>query len=340
MTEIKNSLIEALGIDIANLEQELKREKELQSVMEAQEREAAYRERVSVASVMMQRDYTECDTLLEPILPRQGVVALVGSSDSGKSSLLRGLAMAIVAGKSDYIGFALHPRYNRAMYISTEDDEASLSRLMRMQIMDSEREQYEGLHFIFDTDNLLETIELGMQSNRPDVVIVDAFADLYTGPLNENNRVRSFLNTFSQLATKYNTLVIFLHHTGKRTESLAPSKHNAIGSQGFEAKMRLLMELRQDPTRHDIRHLCIVKGNYLSSEYKHHSFELRFTPELNFEATGERVPFAMLRQHNDEHDERAEQARALRDEGMTLQQIADMLGYKSRSSVSILLSKE
>ena len=340
MTEIKKNIIEALGIDIANLEQQLKEEARLEREIEQHEREAVYRERVSPASEMMQRDYTENDTLLEPILPRQGVVALVGSSDSGKSSLLRGLAMAIVAGRDEYIGFRLHPRYNRAMYISTEDDEASLSRLMRMQILDSEREQYEGLHFVFDTDNLLETIELGMQSHMPDVVIIDAFADLYTGPLNENNRVRSFLNTFSQLAVKYNTLVIFLHHTGKRTESLAPSKHNAIGSQGFEAKMRLLMELRQDPTRHDIRHLCIVKGNYLPSEYKHDSFELRFTPSLNFEATGERVPFALLREHNEERDERAEQARALRDEGMTLQQIADALGYKSRSSVSILLSKE
>ena len=159
MTEIKKNIIEALGIDIANLEQQLKEEARLEREIEQHEREAVYRERVSPASEMMQRDYTENDTLLEPILPRQGVVALVGSSDSGKSSLLRGLAMAIVAGRDEYIGFRLHPRYNRAMYISTEDDEASLSRLMRMQILDSEREQYEGLHFVFDTDNLLETIE-------------------------------------------------------------------------------------------------------------------------------------------------------------------------------------
>ena len=340
MSESKKSLIEALGIEIATLEEEMKREKVLQREIEVERCSTAYRERISCASEMMQRDYTDDDTLLEPILPRQGVVALVGSSDSGKSSLLRGLAMAIVAGRSEYIGFALHPRYKRAMYISTEDDEASLSRLMRMQIIDQEWEQYEGLHFIFDTDNLLETIELGMQSHTPDVVIIDAFADLYTGPMNENNRVRGFINAFSQLAVKYNTLVVFLHHTGKRTESLAPSKHNAIGSQGFEAKMRLMMELRQDPTRHDIRHLCIVKGNYLPAEYKHDSFELRFTPQLNFEATGERVPFALLREHNEERDERAEQARAMRLEGMTLQQIADALGYKNRSSVHALLSSE
>jgi hypothetical protein len=158
--------------------------------------------------------------------------------------------------------------------------------------------------------------------------------------MNENNRVRSFLNAFSQLAVKYNTLVVFLHHTGKRTESLAPSKHNAIGSQGFEAKMRLVMELRPDPERHDIRHLCIVKGNYLPSEFKHDSFELRFTPSLNFEATGERVPFNLLRERNEERDEKAELARAMREEGKSYRQIAEELGYKSATTVLNLLSKE
>ncbi|MBE6203592.1 MAG: hypothetical protein E7135_08050, partial [Rikenellaceae bacterium] len=173
----------------------------------------------------------------------------------------------------------------------------------------------------------------------PDVVIVDAFADLYTGPMNENNRVRSFIQAFSTLAARYDTLFIFLHHTGKRTESLAPSKHNAIGSQGFEAKMRLMMELRPDPERHDIRHLCIVKGNYLSNDYKHDSFELRFTDALNFEATGERVPFARLKERNEEMDEKVIMARAMREEGKTLQEIADALGYKERSGVCRLLKR-
>ena len=299
-----------------------------------------YRNHICHASEMIMTTPAESPTLLEPILPRQGVVALVGSSDSGKSSLLRGLAMAIVSGKEEYIGFRLNTRYRRAIYVSTEDDQLSIGSLMRRQTGSPtglEAMEYDGLHFIFDTDNLLATLELGLKSYVPDVVIIDAFADLYGGPMNENNRVRGFLQAFSLLATKYDTLFIFLHHTGKRTESLAPSKHNAIGSQGFEAKMRLMMELRPDPVRHDIRHLCIVKGNYLPAEYKHDSFELRFDESLNYTATGERVPFALLRERN--FDAEAEEAqkleliRSMREEGMTYQQIADELGYKDGSSI-------
>ena len=305
-----------------------------------------YKGHICHASEMIMTTESTAPTLLDPILPRQGVVALVGSSDSGKSSLLRGLAMAIVHGDEEYIGFKLNTRYRRAIYVSTEDDQQSVGSLMRRQTSapsDLEAMEYDGLHFIFDTDNLLSTLELGLRSYVPDVVIVDAFADLYTGPLNENNRVRGFIQAFSQLAAKYDTLFIFLHHTGKRTESLTPSKHNAIGSQGFEAKMRLMMELRQDPERHDIRHLCIVKGNYLSSEYKHDSFELRFTPELNFEATGERVPFSLLKDRDPDKEaeeaEKLELIRSMREEGMTLKEIAENLGYKDHSAVSKLLKR-
>ena len=302
----------------------------------------SYLGRISFGSEMLLKSYEAGDALLEPILPRQGVVALVGSSDSGKSSFLRGLAMAIVSGKDEYIGFRLNARHGRAMYVSTEDDEASLARLMRRQTglqSNYDALSYDNLHFIFDTDNLLETIELGLMHRTPDVVIIDAFADLYTGPLNENNRVRGFIQAFQQLAIKYETLFIFLHHTGKRTENLASSKHNAIGSQGFEAKMRLVMELRVDNEHSDLRHLCIVKGNYLSADYKHDSFVLRFTPELNFEATGERVPFGLLREHNNDDDEKLQLIQQMRSEGYSLRKIADELGYKSKTSIVDMLKK-
>ena len=101
-----------------------------------------------------------------------------------------------------------------------------------------------------------------------------------------------------------------------------------------------MMELRPDPDQHDLRHLCVVKGNYLSDEYKHDSFVLRFSPGLNFEATGERVPFCALRERtDDEQEEKVALARAMRNEGKSYQQIADELGYKSRSAVQYLLNK-
>jgi hypothetical protein len=335
MNEIQNNdLVEALRRDTQRL---------IDQMLEREEAEKqTFRKYLVNGYDMLSTTTVQMDYLLSPLLPRVGVAALVGSSDSGKSTLLRSLAMAVASGAKRYLGFELLPKHHSAIYISTEDDAAAIGALMQRQLEElcTPKEAYATLDFIFETDNLIANLEAMLEDKPRDLVIVDAFADLYTGPLNENNRVRSFLNAFSQLAVKYNTLVIFLHHTGKRTESLAPSKHNAIGSQGFEAKMRLLMELRQDPERHNIRHLCIVKGNYLPSEYKHDSFELLFTPALNFEATGERVPFALLRERNEERDERVELARAMREEGKSYRQIAEELGYKTPSAVHKLLKQD
>ena len=289
---------------------------------------------------MLSKPQQSIDYLLHPILPRTGVAALVGTSDSGKSTLLRGLAMAVASGAKSYLSFPLNIYRRRAIYVATEDDESAISALMFKQIAElgTSSDDYETLDFFFETEILLHTLDATLAERPADLVVIDAFADLYIGPMNENNRVRTFLNSFSQLAQKHSTLFLFLHHTGKRTESFAPSKHNAIGSQGFEAKMRLVMELRPDPEQNDIRHLCLVKGNYLAEEFKHDSFMLRFTPGLNFEATGERVPFAMLRDRTTERDEELlEKMRDMREQGMSYRQIAESLGYKSHTAVYQML---
>ncbi len=321
----ENNIIETLRNETAKLMADLRAERK--------EQEESYKRYLVNGCNMLSTPCESVDSLLEPILPRVGLAALVGSSDSGKSTLLRGLAMAVASGAGHYLSFRLSARHHRAIYVATEDDQTALAPLMHRQIRELmlPPEAYSSLDFIFDTENLTETLDLALSNSPADLVIIDAFADLYTGPMNENNRVRSFLNTYSQLAHKHSTLIIFLHHTGKRTESLTPSKHNAIGSQGFEAKMRLVMELRADPERHHIRHLCLVKGNYLPAEYKHDSFELNFSEGLNFSSTGERVPFALLKDgqdntSDDSFNERIEQMRKLRDEGKTLREIGQQFG--------------
>ena len=330
------NLIEQLRIDTQRLIDEMAEKQEAEK--------QTFRKYLVNGFDMLNLSKEQMDCLVEPILPRVGLASLVGTSDSGKSTLLRGLAMAVASGREEYLGFALKPKYRSAIYISTEDDASAVGVLMQRQLeeLGTPKEAFASLDFVFETDNLVENLDQMLEDKPRDLVVVDAFADLYTGPMNENNRVRSFLNHFSQLAIKHSVLIIFLHHTGKRTEMLNPSKHNAIGSQGFEAKMRIMMELRPDPTQYDLRHLCIVKGNYLPAEYMHDSFVLRFSPGLNFTATGERVPFSCIRDRSDEEGEdKATLARAMRDEGKTLQEIADALGYKNRSSVfSLIKGKE
>jgi len=229
--------------------------------------------------------------LVENLLIKQGLSSVVGTSDCGKSTFLRQLAVSVVAKHDYFLDFKINATHNAGIYVSTEDDELSLNYLLNKQNQEFRLEPTElsDLIFIFDSTNLLEKLEEVLQRKGLDFIIIDAFADLFSGNLNQTNDVRCFLESYNILAKKYHCAIIFLHHTGKRTETLEPSKNNVIGSQGYEAKMRLLLELRPDYVDNSKRHLCILKANYIPKHLKDKSYVLNFSENMVFANTGDRV---------------------------------------------------
>jgi RecA-family ATPase len=233
--------------------------------------------------------------LLDKILPSVAVGALGGSSDTGKSAFLRQLAMAIVSGEDEFLGFKINAVHRSVVYVSTEDDETATSHLMRVQNQKKHPYQnFKKLRFIFNSEDLLHKLKEKLKKAPADCIIIDTFTDIYGDDLNSSNKVRKFINDFYNVAKEHKCLLLFLHHTGKKTETLAPHKDNLLGSQGFEAKMRVVLELRKDFQKDHVRHLCIVKGNYIPSDLKKKSFVLEFDNNLVFTNTNTHVPFDQL----------------------------------------------
>ena len=293
-------------------------------------------EKEITGEMLLSRNIREIPTLLDPLLPKSGLVCLAGSSDTGKSAFLRQLSMSVSAGSKTFLGMRLNVVHHSAIYVSTEDDEIANAYLVARQNMDMKLspQSLRGLRFMFDCENVVAELEERLSAHPADLVVVDCFSDLYMGSMNEGNQVRQFLMQYSQLANKHKCLVIFLHHCGKRTEMFMPSKHNLLGSQAFEAKMRLVLELRSDISDVTYKHLCCVKGNYLSAEYKSESIKLHFSDHLTFKETGERVPFENLLPVDSSKEAKYQLARQLKEEGQTYEQIAKKLGYKDKSSVT------
>lgn len=297
------------------------------------------------ATELFAMEYDEIPTLVGPIFPKIGIVALVGSSDTGKSSILRQLAYLVAEGSKTFLGFPIHAIHNRSIYVSTEDEEISVSTLLKKQFgKPLDKIKTGRLKYLFESDDLLKKLDEEMTKYPVDLVVIDAFSDLYEGDLNANNKVRTFLNKYSDLAKKHRCLIIFLHHTGKRTDYLAPGKDNAIGSQGFEAKMRLMIELRKDPKFPNIRHLCVVKGNYLPENYKTHSIVMNFNEYMLFENLNCYVPFEELAKISDKKEEAQTRAHQLREQGNSYTKITEQLkkeGYDfGRSTVGEWLKGE
>ncbi len=233
-------------------------------------------------------------TLIDPIFPRTGLTVLAGSSDTGKSTFLRQLAISVVRGDETFLGWPINAVHNRVIYVSTEDDKYAISYLLNKTIEeDDDIDKYENLRYVFNLDDPFEDLDIILTESPADCIIIDAFSDLFPGDMNQANKVRNFMNQFSVLAEKYGCLVIFLHHTGKRTEDFPPSKNNLLGSQGIEGKARQVIELRRDPKDAQYRHVCIVKGNYLIDDLKTHSYKLLFENQY-FTMTDDRVDFDNL----------------------------------------------
>jgi RecA-family ATPase len=306
----------------------------------AREMEQA-RNEISAEQLLLQ-DITEITCLVEPFLKQTGLACLAGSSDTGKSSLLRQLAIAIVTGQEKFIDFKLVPRHRSVIYVSTEDLERETSYLLMRQKAAHLPGELRELRFIFDTSQLLQVLDERLGSKPADMVIIDCFADTFTGDLKDTQQIRAYLNTYQTLARQHQCLFLFLHHTGKRTENFEPSKNNLLSGQGMEAKMRLVIELRTDLLNPNHRHLCIVKGNYLASAHKKESYMLKFDEQtFTFINTGERVPFEFLVKaaESDNGKSKYEEAKEMKEQGRNYEQIASSLGYNSKSSVTKLFDR-
>lgn len=280
--------------------------------------------------------------VIEPIFQMVGLACIAGGSDTGKSSFLRYLCMCIVAGFEYFIGFPIKSKHRRAIYVSSEDDELAVNFLINKQNKDMQIEssKLRDLLFVFDTENLLDKLDRMMTEKPVDLVCIDAFGDLFgNSNSNDNTQVRAFLNQYSQLAQKHQCLIIFLHHTGKGKENGAPSKNNLLGSQGIEAKMRIVMELKNDKVEANVKHLCIIKGNYLPQDAKNESFKLRFTENMVYENTGDRIPFENLKRSDDAEKEKYVKAKELKEKGLTYEKIAKEIGYANKGNVSKLIQK-
>lgn len=241
--------------------------------------------------------------LVEPIIPKVGVFSIVGSSDTGKSMLFRQLALCVARNQS-FIDFPVNTSHKRVLFIATEDDNMSTSYLLRKQAGSSE--SLNNIRFHFETENIPEYLERELSVWPADLIVIDAWSDVFGQNLNDSSLIRATLNTYRTIANKYTCAIGFLHHTGKRTQKLVPSKDNILSGQGFEAKMRLVMELRSDSSDDSYKHLCIVKGNYLSREYKNSSYKLHLDSEtFLFSNTGERVPFDQLAEPTEDRSGKA-----------------------------------
>lgn len=279
--------------------------------------------------------------LLQGVFEKTGLACIAGATDTGKSMLLRDLAFAISQEETEFLGFKLNTITNKVLFISTEDSKSKTAELLKIQSEGLVHESLNRIRFLFNPENAIKEVDAELKKEPVDLIIGDCYSDLYQGDAINSNEIRSYLSKWQKLSEVHNCLVLFLHHTNKRSEFDQPSKHNLHGGQGFQAKMRTVVELRADLNHKDKRHLCIVKGNYLRAEQKDRSFVLYFDNEnLRFTSKGERADYSTLYEPKIDFEriEMYKRAAILKSEGLTNKKIAPHLNL-SEATISRLLNE-
>ena len=179
------------------------------------------------------------------------------------------------------------------------------------------------LKYVYNTEGIIKNLRKVVSTNCVDLIIIDSYADLFTGSMNNSNEVRSFLNMYNSIANEFGVTTVFLHHTKKASAGMVPNKNSILGSQGFEAKMRSVLMLTQDDSQESLRHLCIVKNNYLPESEKSMSYVLRFNEHLAFDNTGDKVKLNDLAL-----EDWIEDAKKMKEDGMSYREISDKLSNK------------
>lgn len=289
--------------------------------------------RVISAGELLRTPAIEVPMLADGILTKSGLSIFAGMSDLGKSAFVRQLAVYVVTGQEYFCGIKLHPQHKRAIFVSSEDDEAATASLLH-RICDGRfnPDDLEGLKFIFDIPGKLdETIEEELKKEPADLVVIDCLMD-FMGKVNINmtNEARSWLNPFKRIANEYKTQIVFLHHLSKRADEREPNKANLLGSGALEHAPRCVLELR-DGEEPNSRYLCILKANYVPKERKELALELTFE-EMRFTSLGNVRPISeIVRQRSPERSpEQKEQlkgtVKALKEQGRTYREISKLTG--------------
>jgi len=269
------------------------------------------------------------------------VISLVGPSDTGKSMILRQLSIDVINGENKFLSYELNPEHKKVIYFSSEDNKEKTKEIF-LRMLQGDISNSRNLYFDFNSYNPLMTLKEFLPLINCDLVVIDCFSDYFTSDINRSTDIRSFLLPYKRLASEFNCLIIFLHHTGKNAEKRAPDKNSILGSQAIEGAMRLVLELRNHPTETGHKCLTILKGNYISSELKQKAKLLRFSEQsLKFDDVFKNVGFSELIADDFEviEYETFKRVSYMYNSGLSYDQIAEKIGVSSRGTISKVLKK-
>lgn len=290
------------------------------------EDESTFKECTITGDKLVQISADSIPHLWHPYFPTTGLVGISGASEAGKSTFARQLALAICNDDKSFLNHPLFSEHKSVLYISTEDDQTSMSVLLKKQTVSRYTDGLKRFKLGLNVADIFLYIQKELNKEKVDLVVIDVWSDLYGESPNDFSKVRRNLNRYSKLCMKYKTCICIIHHNTKHSKDNEPSKTNLNGSQAIEAKLRTLLELRE--SNGNSKQLSILKGNYIPFELKKKRLILSQGKDLNLDFLSEQEYESEQGKQNQNSNDSIHKERAI--------QLYTIEGYSQQNTCKVL----
>lgn len=192
-------------------------------------------------------------------LMRGAVTALFGAGSAGKSSLMVAWSIALARGRPCHRMQPIGPC--RVLLYNVEDNADEQRRRFAASLREADaatddvRENIilAGPHGVGTllqphhstgqptAEAAMRELEAMIKVHRPDVLILDPFAELHTVDENDNTGIRAVMAEFRVLAQRHNMAVVLVHHTRKGSAAAAGDAESGRGASAISSAARIVL---------------------------------------------------------------------------------------------------
>jgi RecA-family ATPase len=224
----------------------------------------------------------EQEWLIDNIIPKEDLSYIYCDAGTGKSTLMGQISCAIATKQEElFEGIKIHATYNRVLLAAIEENPNRVMKRLQLQ-----SKAINGKELIdMDNDSLIIYPEgedlkksltnfIAEHNYEFDLLIIDSLTEyiaINNGDSNNQEKVRSLMNDFKELAHKHHIPVLFVGHTRKKNDTY-------LGSTAFKGVVRHMLSLQRDGKNASC--LSVEKSNILDINNKNeYSYCLNFDPE-------------------------------------------------------------
>lgn len=194
------------------------------------------------------REYKDPPVLALGIFFSAGLIFLVGSPKSGKTTFLEHLSYNLICGIGSFMGMETAKEVKVIAIINLEENFLSRTRRNYKQIANLDKSYNkdklanlfvlsQGSNPFISTDEEWSLLIDSINNIKPEIIIIDSLARLYLGSIENSSEAQLILKRLRYLVETFNVPVIVLHHTIKLPPNQTITLNNVAGSRliGSEA---------------------------------------------------------------------------------------------------------